>query len=216
MTNFNGSINSFGTLSTNVDIPGVSEAKTDEVFRPIIDLKMKLQDALDTAKANGDTDAVADITSQMQELNTLANDIKTSIEENASTLGMGDPLIANHVLSTIAAKVATGVANFAANEVGSSASNELEVIVGGQAMANGTLLNTTPALNDGQAWSELANTNPEEFQRQLSELSESEQLQVQQSIQTNLQQMNRMFSMMTAISQAQHDTQKAIISNFRV
>ncbi len=67
----------------------------------------------------------------------------------------------------------------------------------------------------------LATSDPQKFQEIMSELSklpggEMIAMSLQQDMQNHLQKMNRMFSLMSNMTQALHDTQKALINNIRV
>lgn len=67
----------------------------------------------------------------------------------------------------------------------------------------------------------LATSDPKKFQEIMSELSklpggEATAMRLNQSMQDSLQKMNRMFSLISNITQALHDTQKALINNIRV
>jgi hypothetical protein len=67
----------------------------------------------------------------------------------------------------------------------------------------------------------LAASDPKKFQEIMSELSklpggEETAMRLNQDMQNSLQKMNRMFSLLSNITQALHDTQKALINNIRV
>ena len=62
----------------------------------------------------------------------------------------------------------------------------------------------------------LYNQDPQAFYEQLKELPAEERAMMMHMVQTEMQQINQMFTMMSQLSQAMHDTQKAIINNLRV
>lgn len=65
----------------------------------------------------------------------------------------------------------------------------------------------------------MQRTNPDEFFKMMNELQQSNPALANattQKMQDHLQQMNRMFTLMANITQALHDTQKALINNIRV
>ena len=67
-----------------------------------------------------------------------------------------------------------------------------------------------------QDWVELMASDPDQFAADFATLSPTEQQATNLKIQQYNQQQNQIWSMLTAVSQAQHDTAKSIISNFRV
>ncbi len=62
----------------------------------------------------------------------------------------------------------------------------------------------------------LQRENPEEFRKQMDKIPAGEKQSIYMSIQNEVQSENRFWSMMTNTQQASHDTQKSILSNFRV
>jgi hypothetical protein len=58
--------------------------------------------------------------------------------------------------------------------------------------------------------------DPKAFYSELRNMGGQDRADVMQQVQTHLQQMNQLFSMMSQMSQAMHDTTKAVISNLRV
>lgn len=69
---------------------------------------------------------------------------------------------------------------------------------------------------DPQKMLDLMSTNPEKFMEELSSLRPEDRAAFMQTIQTQLQQINQLFSTMSNFAKSQHDTNKAVINNLRV
>ncbi len=71
-------------------------------------------------------------------------------------------------------------------------------------------------LEDPAQMLELFQNDPEAFYEALKDLPAEDRMMMMNLVQTQMQQINQMFSMMSQLSQAVHDTHKAIINNLRV
>lgn len=73
-----------------------------------------------------------------------------------------------------------------------------------------------PIVFNGKELEHLKRTDPEAFAERLNNMSPEDRNAAMMELQTHLQQVNQMFSMMSNFAKVEHDTMKAIIGNMRV
>lgn len=73
-----------------------------------------------------------------------------------------------------------------------------------------------PIVFNGKELEHLKRTDPEAFAERLNNMSPEDRNAAMMELQTHLQQINQMFSMMSNFAKVEHDTMKAIIGNMRV
>lgn len=73
-----------------------------------------------------------------------------------------------------------------------------------------------PIIFNGKELEALKRTDPEAFAARLQSMSPEDRNAAMMELQTHLQEINQMFSMMSNFAKVEHDTMKAIIGNMRV
>lgn len=76
--------------------------------------------------------------------------------------------------------------------------------------------NNHPDVNDTDGWRKLMKEDPEAFAEAMKSLDTNIASLVTSNMQQAIQSENRTWSMMSNLQQAEHDTNKSIINNFRV
>lgn len=148
----------------------------------------------------------------------------SALDTNANSLnGDGEIGTVNHCLSSardalddalhISASASQtpniGAPPAANNAAGPSAS-------GGATSAAGSGGATSAADHDFDAMVNLMSTDPQAVMEQLQSMPIEERGAYMQMLQTQLQQLNQLFSAMSNFSKSEHDTSKAMINNLRV
>ncbi|GEM_PF-3451257 len=70
--------------------------------------------------------------------------------------------------------------------------------------------------SDGKYWLELQRNDPARFEKEINDLEGPAQTNAYTNLQNEVQKENRFWTMMTNLQQANHDTLKSFIGNFRV
>lgn len=99
---------------------------------------------------------------------------------------------------------------------GANGANGAEGANGAQGSGQTENKPSDPIIFNGKELEALKRTDPEAFAARLQSMSPQDRNAAMMELQTHLQEINQMFSMMSNFAKVEHDTMKAIIGNMRV
>ncbi len=204
-----------GSLDTNVAWSGCfSTEERQEIASKLVKMVEHAEDlnaAADKAEANGQPELAANLRAEANEVMKQANSVKSAAEQTSTHLGKSvyeiemqtqvlidkfDPSAGENLLALVEGGESTSEYNEVCDSSDGASADEYNV-------SDDELLRKMEA-------------DPEAFYRGLGDLSSEDRnaimMRLNQIIQTN----NQIFSAISNMQKAQHDTQKAVLANLRV
>ncbi len=228
-----GTVLADGEVTHNVDLSafeGPERAEAEKIVASHVEKIVTLEEKLEEVRGDGDIDAIRHYSSQLSEARQEFTDAKWQLEHDdidlfaIGALITGGPIVSLAVAGFRGPDTSDRIEEASENaplaEIATAAPDEATtggsdaVFGNGEpsgANASGNLTSMTPE--------ELANAyqaDPEGFFEQLRGLPSEDRNMIMMMMQQHIQEENRLFSLMTNMQSAMHDTEKALISNLRV
>ncbi len=181
-------------------------------------LRADLNRDLEKARANGDWDTLREVKSKLTELDNLEDMVEDAkdLGEDIQRHVFGDESFFQNMaeVDNVSDTVAERLGNLVDEEVGSKNLGTSDK--DSSSSSSSSSRSSSSSAKDGKYWLNLQRTDPTRFEKEINELEGPAQTNAYTNLQNEVQKENRFWTMMTNLQQANHDTLKAFIGNFRV